>query len=142
MYYKCVPKGIALVAIEKGKPPCIACYKSIDEIYKEYCKTDCPHYEMIIPYLLKNISFTINSNLIYDGEKFINYGDNSDELYFGLYNVLKQKFVNDYAICSEIIFENVFNEAYLLMGYHYGNNIKKYISFIGLRISILFYMWQ
>lgn len=44
MYYKCVPKGIALVAIEKGKPPCIACYKSIDEIYKEYCKTDCPHY--------------------------------------------------------------------------------------------------
>lgn len=94
---------------------------------------------MIIPYLLKNISFTINSNLIYDGEKFINYGDNSDELYFGLYNVLKQKFVNDYAICSEIIFENVFNEAYLLMGYHYSNDIKKYISFIGLRISILFF---
>lgn len=135
-YNRCKPNGIVLITEDDNKPPRVVGYKSFDELYKIYCKSGVSSMEGYTVYftdLLEHIPLE-ELDMMYDGENFIQSNNKNDELYFELLNEIKLRFSEKIDENEKLMCINIFNEAYILMKYLYGDDVEKYIYFISIRI--------
>ena len=149
LYYDCEPNEIVIIASNNitasscenySISPYIVGHQSLEEAYEIYYNSCFSIVDYIKHYniLMKGIPIQNSAPLSYDGEKFIHsFGNSNDRLYMDLYHEMTSRYGDQYNndCYKRMVLIHALDEAYLLMGYYYGDDIEKYMDFINVKIS-------